>query len=97
MATVISTVFVPAIRARMERPQVHRQQLEFNGRDQVPLADPDARAVQVGTGVSVGCNAQTAVDAKHKLTVEQQVNGKVSDHGPNCPASPRGGGGRCRH
>ena len=72
---------IAAIRARREKLQAHRRQLEASGQDQISLTDPDARAMQAGTGAGVGYNAQIAVDAKHKLIVEQQVHGKVSDHG----------------
>lgn len=72
---------IAAIRARRERLQAHRRQLEASGRDRISLTDPDARAMQASKGVGVGYNAQIAVDAKYKLIVEQQVHGKVSDHG----------------
>lgn len=36
---------------------------------------------RVGVGVGVGYNIQIAVDAKHKLIVEQQVHSKVTDLG----------------
>ena len=43
------------------------------GEDQISLTDPDSRAMAAHTRVAVGYNAQVAVDAKHKLLVEQQV------------------------
>ena len=72
---------IAAIRTRRARLEAHRRQLEASGQDQISLTDPDARAMQAGTGVGVGYNAQIAVDTKHKLIVEQQVHSKVSDLG----------------
>jgi hypothetical protein len=46
---------------------------------QISLTDPDSRAMAAHTHVAVGYNVQIAVDAKHKLIVEQQVTNKVVD------------------
>jgi DDE family transposase/transposase-like protein DUF772 len=48
---------------------------------QVSLTDPDSRTMGAHTHVGVGYNAQVAVDAKHKLIVEQQVTNQVADMG----------------
>ena len=45
--------------------------LEKSGESQISLTDPDSRAMAAYTKVGVGCNAQIAVDAKHKMIVEQ--------------------------
>ena len=47
----------------------------WTGREksQISLTDPDSRAMAAHTPVAVGYNVQVAVDAKHKLIVEQQV------------------------
>jgi hypothetical protein len=57
------------------------EQLERTGEDQISLTDPDRRAMAAHTRVAVGYNAQVAVDAKHKLIVEQQVTNQVVDMG----------------
>jgi hypothetical protein len=57
------------------------EQLERTGEDQISLTDPDSRAMAAHTRVAVGYNAQVAVDAKHKLIVEQQVTNQVVDMG----------------
>ena len=51
------------------------------GEDQISLTDPDSRAMAAHTRVAVGYNVQVAVDAKHKLIVEQQVTNQVVDMG----------------
>src|SRR5271156_5416562 len=55
--------------------------LERTGEDQISLTDPDSRAMAAHTRVAVGYNVQVAVDAKHKLIVEQEVTNQVVDMG----------------
>jgi IS5 family transposase len=55
--------------------------LDQTGEDQISLTDPDSRAMAAHTRVAVGYNVQVAVDAKHKLIVEQQVTNQVVDMG----------------
>ncbi len=45
------------------------------------LTDPDSRAMAAYTKVGVGYNIQIAVDAKHKMIVEQAVSNDVLDMG----------------
>ncbi len=56
-------------------------QLEDSGEGQISLTDPDARLMVVHSKVTVGYNAQVAVDAKHSLIVEQQVTNVCNDMG----------------
>jgi transposase len=72
---------IAAISARRARCKKMLQQLEQTGEDQVSLTDPDSRAMAAHTHVAVGYNVQVAVDAKHKLIVEQQVTNQVVDMG----------------
>jgi radical SAM protein with 4Fe4S-binding SPASM domain len=71
--------------ARMrERRQAHAAmlaELVANGDGQISLTDPDARGMATDPKVGVGYNAQIAVDAKHKLIVEQHVANAGSDLG----------------
>src|SRR5450631_756759 len=55
--------------------------LERTGEDQISLTDPDSRAMAAHTKVAVGYNVQIAVDAKHKLIVDEQVTNQVVDMG----------------
>jgi hypothetical protein len=66
-------------------------ELEKSSETQMSLIDPDSRAMAAHTKVAVGYNVQLAVDAKHKLIVEQTVTNQVVDMGllketPNRPA-----------
>jgi transposase len=56
-------------------------ELEASGESQISLTDPDARGMATHPKVGVGYNAQVAVDAKHKLIVEQHVTNVGSDLG----------------
>src|SRR5258708_27111653 len=51
------------------------------GEDQISLTDPDSRAMAAHTKAGVGYNVQVAVDAKHKLIVEQAVTNQAVDMG----------------
>src|SRR6202022_2527989 len=55
--------------------------MERTGESQVSLTDPDSRAMAAHTKVGVGYNIQLAVDAKHKMIVEQAVTNQVVDMG----------------
>jgi transposase len=72
---------IAAVRERRDRCQTMLAELERNGEDQISLTDPDSRAMAAHTHVAVGYNVQIAVDAKHKLIVEQQVTNQVVDMG----------------
>jgi hypothetical protein len=56
-------------------------ELEASGESQISLTDPDARGMATHPKVGVGYNAQVAIDAKHKLIVEQHVTNAGSDLG----------------
>jgi transposase len=72
---------VAAICTRRQRCRDMLAQLDRTGEDQISLTDPDSRAMAAHTRVAVGYNGQGAVDAKHKLIVEQQVTNQVVDMG----------------
>jgi transposase len=72
---------IAAIRARRTRCQEMLARPDHTGEDQISLTDPDSRAMAAHTRVAVGYNVQVAVDAKHKLIVEQQVTNQVVDMG----------------
>jgi len=60
-------------------------QLEESGEGQISLTDPDARLMVAHSKVTVGYNAQVAVDAKHSLIVEQHVTNACNDMGLLAP------------
>ena len=72
---------IAAVRERRTRCKEMLAELDRNGEDQISLTDPDSRAMAAHTRVAVGYNVQVAVDAKHKLIVEQQVTNQVVDMG----------------
>src|SRR6516165_4420992 len=72
---------IAAIRERRERHKDLLAELDQTGESQISLTDPDSRAMAAHTHVAVGYNVQIAVDAKHKLIVEQQVTNQVVDMG----------------
>jgi IS5 family transposase len=72
---------IEAIRNKRDRLRSLLESLERSGENQISLTDPDSRAMAAHTRVGVGYNAQIAVDAKHKLIVEQQVTNQVLDLG----------------
>ena len=75
------TTKIDAIRAKRDRLRSLLESLDRSGESQISLTDPDSRAMAAHTRVAVGYNAQIAVDAKHKLIVEQAVTNQVLDLG----------------
>ena len=72
---------IEAIRGKRDRLRALLAELERTGESQISLTDPDSRAMAGHTRVAVGYNVQLAVDAKHKLIVEQEVTNQVVDMG----------------
>src|SRR5246127_3391478 len=72
---------IAAMRERRARHKDMLAELDQTGENQISLTDPDSRAMAAHTHVAVGYNVQVAVDAKHKLIVEQQVTNQVLDMG----------------
>ena len=62
-------------------------QLEESGEGQISLTDPDARLMVAHSKVTLGYNAQVAVDAKHSLIVEQHVTNACNDMGLLAPTA----------
>ena len=72
---------IARVRERRHVQAAMLEQLKASGESQVSLTDPDARAMVTGQKTTVGYNAQVAVDAKHKLIVEQHVTNAATDMG----------------
>src|SRR5450432_1210372 len=72
---------IEALSKKRGRYDAMLKQLQHTGEDQISLTDPDSRAMAAHTRVAVGYNVQIAVDAKHKLIVEQEVTNQVVDMG----------------
>jgi transposase len=72
---------IEAIRNKRDRLRSLLADLDRMGASQISLTDPDSRAMAAHTKVGVGYNVQVAVDAKHKMIVEQAVTNQVVDMG----------------
>src|SRR3984893_1239580 len=72
---------IAALRQKRGRYGSLLADLERTGESQISLTDPDSRAMAAHTKVGVGYNIQVAVDAKHKMIVEQAVTNQVVDMG----------------
>jgi hypothetical protein len=72
---------IEALKNKRGEYAAHLAVLEESGESQVSLTDPDSRAMAAYTKVGVGYNIQIAVDAKHKMIVEQAVSNDVLDMG----------------
>ena len=72
---------IEALSKKRGRYDAMLKRLQHTGEDQISLTDPDSRAMAAHTRVAVGYNVQVAVDAKHKLIVEQEVTNQVVDMG----------------
>jgi hypothetical protein len=53
-------------------------ELERTGEAQISLTDPDRRAMAAHTKAGVGDNIKVAVDAKHKMIVEQAMGDQTA-------------------
>jgi len=82
---------IATVRGRRQAQAAMLEQLTASGESQVSLTDPDVRAMVTGQKTIVRYNAQVAVDAKHKLIVEQHVTNAASDMGRwrSPPGRPR--------
>ena len=72
---------IEGLRKKRGKYDAMLKQLERTGEDQISLTDPDSRAMAAHTRVAVGYNVQIAVDAKHKLIVDEEVTNQVVDMG----------------
>jgi hypothetical protein len=62
---------IAALREKRGRYGAMLADLERTGESQISLTDPDSRAMAAHTKIGVGYKIQLAVDAKHKMIVEQ--------------------------
>jgi hypothetical protein len=70
------------IAALQEKKDFHQEllgQLEDNEEKQISTTDADARKMHASQGTVIGYNAQSAVDAKHKLIVADDVTNDGTD------------------
>jgi transposase len=66
------------VKARKEKYENLKKQLEDSGETQISTTDPDARSLPLNMNmVEVGYNIQSAVDDKHNLIVDYEVTNKT--------------------
>lgn len=70
---------IAALREKMEWHEELRGRLEDEEEKQLSTTDPDARKMHAAQGTVIGYNAQSAVDAKHKLIVAEDVINEGTD------------------
>lgn len=87
---------IAAIKDKRNRHKALLDELDKTGEDQIPLTDPDARAMARMSKVGVGYNIELAVDVKDKLIAEQEVCNQVLDMGLLAPTVESDGHARRR-
>jgi len=70
---------IAALREKQEWHEELRVRLEDEQEKQLSTTDPDARKMHAAQGTVIGYNAQSAVDAKHKLIVADDVTNEGTD------------------
>jgi transposase len=70
---------IAALREKMEWHEELRAQLQEEEEKQLSTTDPDARKMHARQGTVIGYNAQSAVDAQHKLIVADDVTNEGTD------------------
>jgi hypothetical protein len=71
---------IAALRDKKDWHEELLGQLEDEDEKQLSTTDVDARKMHAGQGTVIGYNAQSAVDAKHKLIVADDVTNDVTDY-----------------
>jgi transposase len=70
---------IAALREKQDWHEELRGRLEEEEQKQLSTTDPDARKMHAAQGTVIGYNAQSAVDAKHKLIVAEDVTNEGTD------------------
>src|SRR5216683_4153938 len=71
---------IEALKAQKERLQGQAQDMAVRGLKQMVMTEPQARLMRTPHGHAVAYNAQTAVDAEHKLIVAFDLTNEGNDH-----------------
>jgi transposase len=70
---------IEALKAQKEQLQAQAQDLAARGLKQLVMTEPEARLMRTAHGHAVAYNAQTVVDAKHKLIVAFDLTNEGND------------------
>jgi hypothetical protein len=71
---------IAALREKKDWQEELLGQLEDSDENQLSTTDTDARKMHAAQGTVIGYNAQSVVDAQHKLIVAQDVTNDVTDY-----------------
>jgi transposase len=81
---------IEALKAQKERLQGQAQDLAARGLKQMVMTEPEAKLMRTPHGHAVAYNAQTAVDAKHKLIVAFDLTNEGNDYRQLHPMAAQG-------
>jgi transposase len=81
---------IAALEAQKERLQSQAQELASRGLKQLVVTEPEAKLMRTPHGHAVAYNAQTAVDAEHKLIVAFDLTNEGNDYRQLHPMAVQG-------
>ena len=81
---------IEVLKAQKERLQVQAQDMAARGLKQKVMTEPEAKLMRTPHGHAVAYNAQTAVDAKHKLIAAFDLTNEGNDYGQLHPMAVQG-------
>ena len=81
---------IEALKAQKERLQCQAQDMAARGLKQKVMTEPEAKLMRTPHGHAVAYNAQTAVDAKHKLIVAFDLTNEGNDYRQLHPMAVQG-------
>jgi transposase len=81
---------IEALKAQKERLQSQAEELAARGLKQLVVTEPEAKLMRTPHGHAVAYNAQTAVDAKHKLIVAFELTNEGNDYRQLHPMAAQG-------
>ncbi len=81
---------IEALKAQKEQLQGQAQDLAARGLKQIVMTEPEAKLMRTPHGHAVAYNAQTAVDAKHKLIVAFDLTNEGNDYRQLHPMAVQG-------
>jgi len=81
---------IEALKAQKERLQGQAQDLAARGLKQMVMTEPEAKLMRTPHGHAVAYNAQTVIDAEHKLIVAFDLTNEGNDYGQLHPMAVQG-------
>src|SRR3989440_1213432 len=81
---------IEVLKAQKERLQAQAQDMAARGLKQKGMTEPEAKLMRTPHGHAVAYNAQTAVDAKHKLIAAFDLTNQGNDYGQLHPMAVQG-------